>query len=406
MNQLPLAGIKVLEITHIVAGPSAGLILADMGADVVKIEPPDALDPNRAGTGRNGTFYFLNRNKRSIVIDLKHPRGKEVFLGMADHSDVVVENLGPGAMDRLGLGYEQVSQRNPGIIYCGVKGFLDEPYANRGLLDELAQMMSGLAYMTGPPGQPLRAGSSVIDIGAATYGVVGVLAALLQRQQTGVGQNIKGGLFETALFFVGQHMGNTQFTGEQPVPMSARDRTRGHVVYDLFTCADGRQVFIAVTSDNHWRSLCKALHLDDLLADPDLATTVQRRQNRDRIFGRIGEATSGIGSEELVRILIDASVPVAPLNTPATVLDDPYLQSRDHLFTSEAEGKRLRLPALPYHTPAYRFANRYDPPAAPGRDTREVLADAGYSGADVEELLGTGAVKEGVEAAVTSDGNA
>ena len=393
MVDLPLSGIKVLEITHIVAGPAAGLILGDLGADVVKIEPLDALDPNRTGTARNGSFHFLNRNKRGVMIDLKHPKGKEAFLRLADDADVVVENLGPGALRRLGIHYQEVAQRNPGIIYCSVKGFLGGSYAKRGLLDELAQMMSGLAYMTGPPGQPLRAGASVIDIGAATYGVIGVLGALLQRQITGKGQEITGGLFETALFFVGQHMGTYQLTGEPPVSMAARDRNRGNVIYDLFKCADDRQVFIAVTSENHWNSLCRTLKLDDLSANAELATNVGRRQHRDLIFGRITEAAAEIQSEDLVRMLVESNVPVAPLNTPASILDDPYLDE-DRMFSQEADGKTLRLPTLPYSTDAYSFARKRGAPGIPGADTREVLREAGYTEAVIEELVNDGAIGE------------
>ncbi len=398
MGSLPLEGVKVLELAHIVAGPTAGLILADMGADVVKIEPPDALEPQRIGTARVGQFFFFNRNKRSLVLDLKKDEGREVFFKLAEKADVVVDNMGPGTMERLGIGYEQVSPHNPGIIYCSVKGFLSGPYSRRPFLDELAQMMCGLAYMTGPPGRPLRAGASVVDIGAATYAVVGVLGALVKRQATGRGQKITGGLFETGLFLVGQHMANAQFSGQPPSPMPARDqqpgRQTGWGVYDLFDCADGRQVFIGVTSDAQWRRFCQALGLDDLGADPELASNPGRREARPRLVPRIAEAVGAMSSRDLAEVMADNGIPVAPLNTPEDVLEDPHVNSGHKLLDVQGGDRAMRLPALPYESTDYPFAKRSDPPVKPGAHTREVLAEAGYSPERIEALLGGQVVKE------------
>ncbi|MBI4202569.1 MAG: CoA transferase [Chloroflexi bacterium] len=395
MGTLPLENVRVLELAHIVAGPAAGLILADMGADVIKVEPPDALDPSRIGTARSGSFLFFNRNKRSIVLDLKHPDGLDAFYRLAGTADVVVENMGPGTMDRLGIGYDALSQRNPRIIFCSVKGFLSGPNSDHPFLDELAQIMSGLAYMTGPLGKPLRAGASIVDIGAATYAVLGVLGALLERQATGQGQKITGGLFESALFFVGQHMAQTQFTGNPPRPTGSRTRGSpgGWGVYDLFECADGKHVFIGVTSNAQWGRFCHALGLHKLAADPKLADNSGRSQNRPYTIPVIEEAVLALGSPTVIRLMEESGVAVAPLNTPETVLQEPHVQAPGRLLHTEAPDKALDLPALPYESSAYGFSLRHQPPYQPGRDTRQVLAQAGYSPAEVDRLLQTEAAK-------------
>ncbi|MBI2172027.1 MAG: CoA transferase [Chloroflexi bacterium] len=396
MTQLPLRNIRVLELSQIVAGPSAGLILADMGADVIKVEPPDALEPSRIGTARNGSFFFFNRNKRSIVLDLKKAEGLQVFYRLADKADVMVENMGPGTTDRLGIGYEQLAQRNPRIIYCSVKGFLSGPNSDQPSLDELAQMMSGLAYMTGPQGRPLRAGASVVDIGAATYAVMGVMGALLERQQTGKGQKITGGLFETALFFVGQHMAGVQQTSQPPRPMGERDRgnrTGGWGVYDLFECSDGHQVFIGVTSNAQWKRLCQVLRLEDLANNPDLEDNLGRARNRELTIPRIEQVVHSMDSSLLVRLMSENSIPVAPLNTPQSVLEEPHVQAPHRLMHSQGNNVELALPALPYESSDYDFSKRYDAPLRPGRDTREILAEAGYTTQEIGQLLRAEAAK-------------
>jgi crotonobetainyl-CoA:carnitine CoA-transferase CaiB-like acyl-CoA transferase len=213
---LPLEGVRVLELGHIVAGPSAGLILADLGADVIKVERSGVGDQSRAmPAGSSALFHFLNRNKRSVAIDLKGSvEGRELFLRLAAASDVVIDNFAYGAVEALGLGYDVLVRANPGIIYLALKGFLPGPNEARPFLDELAQMSGGLAFMTGPRGQPMRAGASIVDVGAAAYGVIAVLAALQQRARTGVGQRITSGLYETTVFWVGQWLAQHAATGE------------------------------------------------------------------------------------------------------------------------------------------------------------------------------------------------
>jgi crotonobetainyl-CoA:carnitine CoA-transferase CaiB-like acyl-CoA transferase len=247
-GSLPLDGLRVLELGHIIAGPSAGLLLADLGADVIKVEKPGEGDQTRgmpAGNGAN--FHFLNRNKRSITIDLKgSPEGRALFLRLARGSDIVIDNFSYGAVEGLGLGYDVLARENPRIIYMALKGFLPGPYEARPFLDELAQMSAGLAFMTGPRGQPMRAGASIVDVGAAAYGVIAVLAALQQRAHTGRGQKITSGLYETTVFWVGQWLANYGATGEPSVPMpEIRQGTRmGWGIYQLFTAAEAEQVFV------------------------------------------------------------------------------------------------------------------------------------------------------------------
>jgi crotonobetainyl-CoA:carnitine CoA-transferase CaiB-like acyl-CoA transferase len=279
-DELPLHGLRVLELGHIIAGPSAGLLLADLGADVIKVERPGEGDQSRgmpAGNGAN--FHFLNRNKRSIAIDLKGSReGRELFLRLVKRTDVVLDNFAYGAVEGLGLGYDVLAKENPGLIYLALKGFLPGPYEARPFLDELAQMAAGLAFMTGPKGQPMRAGASIVDVGAAAYGVIAVLAALQQRVRTGVGQKITSGLYETTVFWVGQWLASFAATGEPSVPMpEIRQGTRmGWGVYQLFEAGDGEQVFIGITSNAHWERFCTEFALKDLLEDERLDTNAKR----------------------------------------------------------------------------------------------------------------------------------
>src|SRR5437762_4986624 len=217
---LPLEGLRVLELGHIIAGPSAGLLLADLGADVIKVERPGDADQSLP-TGLSALAQFLNRNKRSVALDLKgSAEARNVFLRLVKTSDVVIDNFAYGAVEGLGLGYDVLAETNPGLIYLALKGFLPGPYEARPFLDELAQMAAGLAFMTGPKGQPMRAGASIVDVGAAAYGVIAVLAALQQRARTGAGQKITSGLYETTVFWVGQWLASFAATGEPSVPMS------------------------------------------------------------------------------------------------------------------------------------------------------------------------------------------
>ncbi|HZS02176.1 MAG TPA: CaiB/BaiF CoA-transferase family protein [Chloroflexota bacterium] len=388
-GRLPLEGTRVLELGHIVAGPTAALILADLGADVVKIERPDGGDQARRMSGNGYVFYFLNRNKRSIVLDLKAPAGQEVFRRLVRTADVVLDNYAPGVLDRLGLGYEALAALNPRLVYLSLKGFLPGPYEHRPALDELAQMMGGLAYMTGPRGQPLRAGASIIDIGAATYGVIAILAALAQRERTGRGERIVAGLYETSVFWVGQWMAMSALNGEPSVPMPEAGQSvrMGWGIFHLFPTADGEQVFIAVTSNAHWERFCGALDLPDLLADERLEDNLKRVAARPWLLPRVREETARYPSAALLERLERAGVPCGPVRRPDQLLDDPHLTATEQLLPVPLPGGATApLPKLPWRSDAYAFGLRRSPPAL-GEHTREVLAEAGLSAAEIDALL-------------------
>ena len=388
-NSLPLEGLRVLELGHIVAGPTASLILADLGADVVKIEHPDGGDQARRMPGAGSGYYFFNRNKRSVAIDLKSPRGRALFLTLLRSSDVCLDNYAPGALERLGLGFDMLAAENPRLVYMAIKGFLPGPYEHRPSLDELAQMMGGLAFMTGPPGRPLRAGASIIDIGAASYGVIGILAALYQRAETGRGQMLTSGLFETSVFWVGQWMARAVATGQPSRPMAeiGQSLRMGWGIFHLFATADDEQVFIGVTSNAHWERFCAAFGLQPLFADERLSTNEKRVASQEWMLPHIREAVARYTSAELQRALELASVPYAPLRRPDQLLDDPHLKESGQLLPVPMEDGRIgNLPKLPFASTAYDFTLRLPPPKL-GEHTREVLAEAGLDAAEIDALI-------------------
>jgi crotonobetainyl-CoA:carnitine CoA-transferase CaiB-like acyl-CoA transferase len=387
---LPLDALRVLELGHIIAGPSAGLLLADLGADVIKVERPGEGDQTRgmpAGNGAN--FHFLNRNKRSITIDLKgSAEGRELFLRLAKTSDVVIDNFAYGAVEGLGLGYDVLSRVNPRLIYLALKGFLPGPYEARPFLDELAQMSAGLAFMTGPRGQPMRAGASIVDVGAAAYGVIAVLAALQQRASTGLGQKITSGLYETTVFWVGQWLANYGATGEPSVPMpEIRQGTRmGWGIYQLFTAADGEQVFIGITSNAHWERFCTEFGLGDLLADERLGDNARRVAARGWLPARIAEEMLRYSSVELAERLERARIPFAPLRRPDQLVDDRHLNASEQFVVTPLPGRDpAKLPKLPVRSTAYEFGLRRPAPQL-GEHTREVLSELGLSKEDIDAL--------------------
>ena len=390
MSALPLDGLRVLELGHIIAGPSAGLLLADLGADVIKIERPGDGDQSRTmPAGTSALFHFLNRNKRSAAIDLKgSTEGREVFMRLVQASDVVIDNFAYGAVESLGLGYDVLSQTNPRIIYLALKGFLPGPYEARPFLDELAQMSAGLAFMTGPRGQPTRAGASVVDIGAAAYGVVGVLAALQQRARTGVGQKVTSGLYETTVFWVGQWIAQHAATGEPsiPLPEMKQGARMGWGIYQLFTAADGEEIFIGITSNAHWERFCKAFGLGDLLADERLNDNAKRVAARAWLPPRVADEMRRYPSAELSERLERARVPFAPLRRPDQLLDDPHLNASEQFLDTPLPGDgTARLPKLPVRSTAFEFELRRAAPRL-GEHTREVLDEIGLTKDEIDAL--------------------
>jgi crotonobetainyl-CoA:carnitine CoA-transferase CaiB-like acyl-CoA transferase len=393
---LPLAGVRILDLTRLLPGPFATLVLADLGADVVKVERPGEGDQTRtmpAGTAAN--FHFLNRNKRSVAIDLKgSAEGRELFRRMARASDVVIDNFGYGAVEALGLGYDVLAADNPGLVYLALKGFLPGPYEARPFLDELAQMAGGLAFMTGPRDRPLRAGASIVDVGAAAYGVVAVLAALQQRARTGRGQKITAGLYETAVYLVGQWLAQFGATGEPSVPMpEIRQGTRmGWGVYQLFTAADGEQVFVGVTSNGHWERFCREFGLEDLLADPRLDDNGKRVAARDWLPGRIADEMRRYPSAELAARLERARVPFAPLRRPDELVHDPHLNAAGQFVDTPMPGRGpAKLPKMPVRSTAFELGLRRPAPCL-GQHTREVLGELGLSDGDMDGLAARGVI--------------
>ena len=390
-SALPLEGLRVLELGHIIAGPSAGLLLADLGADVIKVERPGDGDQSRAmPAGTSALFHFLNRNKRSVAIDLKDSsEGRELFLRLAGRVDVVIDNFAHGAVEALGLGYDVLTAANPRLIYLALKGFLPGPYEARPFLDELAQMSAGLAFMTGPRGQPMRAGASIVDVGAAAYGVVAVLAALQQRARTGVGQKITSGLYETTVFWVAQWIASYAATGEPSVPLpELKQGTRmGWGIYQLFASADGEEIFIGITSNGHWERFCREFGLDDLLGDPRLDDNAKRVAARGWLPARIAEEIARYGSPELSERLERARIPFAPLRRPDQLVDDPHLNaSRQFVATPLPGGRTAKLPKMPVRSTAFEFGLRRPAPGL-GADTREVLQELGLSKDEIDALV-------------------
>jgi len=394
----PLTGIKVLEFSHTVMGPTAGLIFAELGADVVKIEPaPDGDHTRRLGGFGAGFIAAFNRNKRSLAVDLKRKEGQAVIHRLAMGTDVVLENYGPGTMERLGCGYEQLARLNPRLVYLALKGYLAGPYEHRPALDEVVQFQTGLASMTGPVGQPLRAGVSVIDIMGAMFGVIAAQAALRERDATGKGQRVSSALFENAAFLMSTHMAGMIATGLEARPMPAR---RGAwAIYEVFNTAGGGQLFIGVTSDQQWARFVEEFGLQELAVDPRLATNVMRLAERSWLIPALQEVLSAIPQNEIVRRCERANVSWAPVGQPGDLFTDEHLLATGGLvdvFISrfgEPGGKMAGLPALPieFGSDRRRPGLRRQPPRI-GEDNTELLSEAGFTAGEIERLARAGVI--------------
>ena len=383
-SQLPLAGLKIVEFTHMVMGPTVGAILGELGADVVKVEPL-AGDSTRTLPGSGaGYFPMYNRGKRSLALDVKEARGRAIALRLAARSDVFVENFRAGAVDALGLGYEALARLNPRLVYCSEKGFLPGPYAHRAALDEVAQMMGGLAYMTGPPGRPLRAGASVIDVTGGMFGVIGILAALEDRHRTGRGRKVTSALFETTVYLVGQHMAQQAVTGTAARPMPVR--VPAWAVYDVFETADGEQVFVGIVSDGQWQAFCRGFDLDALGTSPDYRSNVQRVQARDTLLPVVRALFKSHTKAALVRQLELMGLPFAPIGRPEDLFDDPQLLANGGLAeVTLPDGRSTRLPTVPIAFDDRRPA-RGGGLARAGEHTRAILGELGLTAPEIEAL--------------------
>lgn len=379
----PLSGLKVVEFTHMVMGPAAGAVLAALGASVIRVEPAEG-DKTRTLLGSGaGYFPMYNRHKQSIALDLKASEGLAVAKRLAASADILIENFRPGALDKLGLDYASLREINPRLIYCSAKGFLPGPYENRTALDEVAQMMGGLAYMTGPPGRPLRAGSSVIDVAGGMFGVIGVLAALEERHRTGKGKLVQASLFETTVYLVGQHMAQLAVTGKPASPMPAR--ISAWAIYDVFETKDD-PVFIGVVTDALWEKFCKLFGLDDLWSQQSLRKNNERVLQRERILPQIRALIAGFTRAEVIERLEGTGLPFAPIGKPEDMFDDPHLIASGALEpVTLADGSKTQLPTLPIAFDGALVARAATLPQ-PGADSVAVLKEYGFSEQEIANL--------------------
>ncbi len=388
---LPLAGIRVVEFTHMVMGPTCGMVLADLGAEVIKVEPVEG-DRTRYLLGAGAGFFpMFNRNKKSIALDLRQPQGLEAAIRLASTADVVAQNFKPGVMTKYGLDYAALSKLNERLIYVNHTGFLPGPYEHRTALDEVVQMMGGLAYMTGRPGDPLRAGTSVNDIMGGMFGAIGAMAALMQRAQTGKGQEIDSALFENNVFLVGQHMMQYAVTGEAADPMP--NRISAWSVYDVFTVQDGEQIFLAAVSDAQWRTMCQAFGWADLLANPHYTTNNERVRERPALLADLRARLARMDVVQVAKIFEDNALPYAPISKPEQLLDDPHLQASGGLAEvtltdGERAGQTAQTTLLPLRMAGERLAVRQNPPRL-GEHTAELLASLGYDAAQISAMQAT-----------------
>ena len=395
LRTLPLAGLKVVEFTHMVMGPTCGLVLADLGAEVIKVEPVDG-DRTRTLLGSGAGFFpMFNRNKKSIRINLQHPEGAAAARDLCLAADVVIENFKPGSMTRYGLDYDSLAAREPRLIHVSLKGFLPGPYEHRTALDEVVQMMGGLAYMTGRPGDPLRAGTSVNDIMGGMFGAIGVMAALIQRGISGRGQSVQASLFENNVFLVGQHMLQHAITGVAAEPMP--NRISAWAVYDVFTVRDGEQIFLAAVSDPQWKTFCEAFGFHDLLADPALASNNLRVGLRHTLIPELKKRLADFSAAELSALFEREGLPYAPIMRPEQLFDDPHLKATGglaevRLTDGPGAGGTAQAALLPLALSGDRLGVRMQPPYQ-GEHTEVLLAGLGYPPERIAALQAAGAVR-------------
>jgi crotonobetainyl-CoA:carnitine CoA-transferase CaiB-like acyl-CoA transferase len=396
-ENLPYSGLRVVEFTHMVMGPTCGMLLADLGAEVIKVEPLAGDNTRKLAGSGAGFFSMFNRNKKSLAVDVKDPRGRELVLKLVAGADVFSENFKGGAMAKLGLDYASLSALNPRLVYVSHKGFLPGPYEHRTALDEVVQMMGGLAYMTGPEGRPLRAGTSVNDIMGGMFGAIGAMAALAQREKTGKGQEVHSALFENNVFLVAQHMMQFAVTGKAAAPMPSR--ISAWAVYDVFTVKDGEMIFLAVVSDTQWAIFCDAFGLVELKTDPRLLSNNQRVLAREWLIPILRERLAHHSAEEVGKIFEANGLPYAPITRPEELFDDPHLNATGGLaavtLPPDASGAGREIEThtalLPLTLSGERLPLRAAPPSL-GQHTNALLRELGYSDAEVFALHDAGVV--------------
>ena len=401
---LPLAGVRVLEFTHMVMGPTCGMILADMGAEVIKVEPLKG-DSTRRLLGSGAGFYpAFNRNKKSLAVDVGDARGLAIVLKLAAQADVFSENFKGGSMARLGLDYASLARLNPRLVYVSHKGFLPGPYEHRTALDEVVQMMGGLAYMTGPAGRPLRAGSSVNDIMGGMFGAIGAMGALAQREKTGRGQEVQSALFENNIFLMAQHMMQFAVTGKPAAPMP--NRLSAWAVYDVFEVRDGEQIFLAVVSDTQWDIYCAAFGFADLKADARLTSNNDRVRAREWLIPELRKRMGSHSAAELGALFEAHGLPYAPITRPHDLFDDPHLNATGGLSDiTLTDGRTTKTPLLPLAMDGRRLPLRHDPPRL-GQHTVELLRSIGYAMPEIQALIDQGVVGAAPQSAELPPGQA
>ena len=396
---LPLHGLRVIEFTHMVMGPTCGMILADLGAEVIKVEPLVGDNTRKLLGSGAGFFAMFNRNKLSIAVDVNDARGQEIVLKLVAGADVFSENFKSGTMDKLGLGVAALARLNTRLIYVSHKGFLPGPYDHRTALDEVVQMMGGLAYMTGPEGRPLRAGTSVNDIMGGMFGAIGVLAALRRRDATGKGGEVQSALFENNVLLVAQHMMQFAVTGKPAAPMPSR--ISAWAVYDVFTVKDGEQIFLAAVSDTQWAIFCDEFGFADLMADDRLASNNHRVRARDWMIPLLRERLAPFAAAELAARFERVGLPFAPITRPQDLFDDPHLNATGGLaavtIPADASGAghqvQTRTALLPLAIDGQRLPLRLGPPSL-GEHSRMLLLSLGYDEAQIAALCAAGVVAQ------------
>ncbi len=367
-----------------VMGPACGLVLADLGAEVIKLEPLEG-DNTRRLVGAGAGFYSIfNRNKKSLALDLKHAEGKEIVLKLIESADVMTENFRPGALEKMGLGYETLSQRHPRLVYCTLKGFLSGPYEHRPALDEVVQMMGGLAYMTGLPDRPLRVGSSVNDIMGGMFAAIGILAALRERDKTGRGKLVRSALYENTVFLVAQHMAQLAITGEEPPPMAVKKPAWG--IYDIFPTKDNDRLFVGAVTDTQWEVFCREFGATELAADARLKTNGDRVKERGWLLPALEKIMQRYTKAELSQKLEAIGLPYAPITRPRDLFDDPHLNAGGMIETKDPRGMSFKVPGLPLELGGKRLGLRHQPPVV-SENARELLASLGYAPARIDALI-------------------